>query len=93
MSMFVVEFDDAGHAADELAQLWLDASPGERSRITTASHDVEKALEQNPQLGTLVTNGPYPPVRYVDWDILRVFHTYDPNRKNVVTIIGFKKNP
>ena len=48
-----VEFDDAGHAASDLARIWVDASPGERSRITKAAHDVENVLAQNPQLERL----------------------------------------
>jgi hypothetical protein len=89
----IVEFDDAGHAASDLAQIWVDAPPGERSRITKAAHDVENVLAHNPQLGRLVTNGTYPPVRYVDWDIIKVFYVYDPNVKDILTIIGFKRNP
>jgi hypothetical protein len=81
-----VEFDGEGNAENSLARLWISAEQGDRQRITDAAFDVEAILEQNPHAGVSITNGVSPPVRHLDWDILRVFYRIDGSRETVVII-------
>src|SRR5262249_43372224 len=70
MDYVTIEFDDAGRAESDLARVWIEAQPGERDRITLAEEAAENHLRQDPKAGTLITDGVFPPVRFLDWDIL-----------------------
>ena len=43
----------------------------------------------NPEAGSLITDGVHPPVRYLDCDVLRVFHQIFESEK-IIIIIGFR---
>ncbi len=79
-----VEFDGEGNAENALARLWIDAAQGDRQRNTDAAFDVEAILEQDPHAGASITNGVSPPVRYLDWDILRVFYQIHESRETII---------
>ena len=87
----IIEFDDEGNAESDLARIWVDAPTGERDRITKAEDDAESYLKQNPKGGTLITDGVHPPVRYLDWDVLRLFYQFH-ERENKIIIIGFRSS-
>jgi hypothetical protein len=84
-----VEFDGDGNAENDLARLWVDAAEGDRQRITDAAFDVESILQENPRAGDSITNGVSPPVRHLDWDILRVFYRIHESHETII-IIGFR---
>jgi hypothetical protein len=87
-----IEFDREGNAENNLARLWIDAAQGDLQRITDAAFDVEEILQENPLAGAPNTNGVSPPVRYLDWDILRVFYQIYEARDTIV-IIRFTLSP
>ena len=79
MDISKIEFDGDGDAEDDLARLWTQAPVGKRERIAIAVNDAEDRPRENPEAGSLITDGVHPPVRYLDCDILRVFYqVYDP---------------
>ncbi|MFI5460045.1 MAG: hypothetical protein ACHRXM_31895 [Isosphaerales bacterium] len=92
MPISTVEYDGDGNARDDLARLWSDAEQGDRQRITDAAFEVEDYLKANPYKGTVITNGVLWPVRYVDWDILRIFYQVFESEDKII-IIGFKLSP
>jgi hypothetical protein len=91
MEDVIIEFDDNGNAESDLARIWVDAPAGERERITKAEDDAERYLRQNPRGGTLITDGIHPPVRYLDWDVLRLFYRFH-ELENKILIIGFRRS-
>jgi hypothetical protein len=92
MDISTIEFDGNGDAENDLARLWTNAPPGMRGRITVAANDAENCLRENPEAGSLITDGVYPPVRYLDRDVLRVFHQIYVSERKII-IIGFKSVP
>jgi hypothetical protein len=89
MPLRQVEFDGRGQAEADLARLWCAGKQGERNRITKAAAGAEKHLRKHPDSGKPLTNGVNPPVRYLDFKVLRVFYQ-DYETLNKVIIIGFK---
>lgn len=92
MGIGTVEYDGEGNAQNDLARLWCGAAQGKRQRITDAAFEVEDYLKEHAEAGSLITNGVHPPVRYVDWDILRVFYQIFESDDKII-IIGFKLSP
>lgn len=92
MDLSRIEFDGNGDAEDDLARLWTEARLGMRKRITIAAKVAEDCLRQNPEAGSLITNGVHPPVRYPDRDVLRVFYQIYES-ENKIIIIGFRSLP
>ena len=60
MNISRIEFDGNGDAEDDLARLWTEAPPGKRERITIAASDAEARLQEDPEAGSLITNGVHP---------------------------------
>jgi len=92
MTIRRIEFDGNGDAENDLARLWTEAPPGTRERITIAANDVEDRLRENPEAGSLITDGVHPPVRFLDCDILRVFYQLFESEE-LIMIIGFRSLP
>ena len=92
MDYVIIKFDDGGRVESDLARVWLDAPTGERDRITRAEEEAENHLRYDPKGGTLITDGVYPPVRILDWDVLRLYYQlYE--LENKIIIRGFKRAP
>lgn len=88
MPRYIINFDDEGGAESDLAQIWMDAAPVDRNRITGAVKDIERVLGNDPSVGTLsALNGDNFTSRYLDWDLLRAFYCYD---NKYVQIYGFE---
>jgi ParE toxin of type II toxin-antitoxin system, parDE len=89
MDISSIEFDGDGDAENDLARLWTQAPVGKRERITVAANDAEVRLLENPEAGSLITDGVHPAVRYLDCDVLRVFYQIYESEKRII-IVGFR---
>ncbi len=90
MPIGTVEFDDGGDAESDLARLWDAATEGAKRRIATAISEAGEFLKGQPEAGKpLLLNGVDPPVRYVDWDIVRVFYQVHESAGKII-LVGFR---
>ncbi len=92
MDIARIEFDGDGNAENDLARLWIEAPAGKREHIARAALDAEDRLRMNPESGNLITDGVHPPVRYLDWVVLRVFYQIFESEQTII-IIGFRGLP
>jgi hypothetical protein len=85
----------APRAANELAQIWLDAQPAAaRAGITRAFDEAEEIACVNPERGEIVLNHRNPPLRILDHRPLLVSYlTFKSLKPRLVVVIGVQLKP